>query len=513
MVLIQSPQVVKVPEGETVKFLCDLQSEHVDHTVDKYDVGWYYPESKESILSHYVDGRVYRVRGLSDRFQPSRDVAGNSYILTVSDVKLGDSAVYICGIWGTIFGNGTRLNVTSANAPVLIQSPSLERVTEGQTARLQCTMRNAAVTHTDVHWDRELPGKDMERVLTHDIKNNTQRSPGFTERFHPSRDTANKTFILTISNVQPSDTAVYYCSVWGDISGNGSQLNVTSANAPVLIQSPSVERVTEGQTARLQCTMRNAAVTHTDVHWNRELPGKDMERVLTHDIKNNTQRSPGFTERFHPSRDTSNKTFILTISNVQPSDTAVYYCSVWGDISGNGSQLSVTSAAAPVVIQSPVTEPIRQGQSARLQCILRNAAVTHTDVHWYRQQPGYIEWILTHEIMNNTRWGPGFSQRFQPSRDTSNNSFILTISNIQPSDAAVYYCEVRGDIDWSGTQLTVMSSRRLHWLTDADVEAMVKTGKILTFCKSYVQRNAEKTGIEDERERDMCPTDTNICSV
>ncbi|XP_038673401.1 uncharacterized protein LOC119976739 [Scyliorhinus canicula] len=230
-VLIQSPQVVKVPEGETVKFLCDLQSDHVDHTVDKYDVHWYYPESKESILSHYVNGHVYRPTGLSDRFQPSRDVVGNSYILTVRDVKLGDSAVYICGIWGTIFGNGTRLNVTSANAPVLIQSPSLECVTEGQTARLQCTMRNAAVTHTDVHWNRELPGKDMERVLTHDIKNNTQWSPGFTERFHPSRDTANKTFILTISNVQPSDTAVYYCSVWGDISGNGSQLNVTKQSS------------------------------------------------------------------------------------------------------------------------------------------------------------------------------------------------------------------------------------------------------------------------------------------
>ncbi|XP_072363841.1 uncharacterized protein [Scyliorhinus torazame] len=132
----------------------------------------------------------------------------------------------------TLFAVTLSLCVSGgANAPVLIQSPSLERVPEGQTARLQCTMRNAAVTHTDVHWNRELPGKDMERVLTHDIKNNTRWSPGFTERFHPSRDTSNKTFILTISNVQPSDTAVYYCSVWGDISGNGSQLNVTKQSS------------------------------------------------------------------------------------------------------------------------------------------------------------------------------------------------------------------------------------------------------------------------------------------
>ncbi|XP_072372052.1 uncharacterized protein [Scyliorhinus torazame] len=227
--------------------------------------------------------------------------------------------------------------------PVLIQSPSLERVTEGQTARLQCTMRNAAVRDYKVDWYRERPGKQWESILTHYAYNDIDRSPGFSERFLPSRHIDSNRYILTISNVQPSDTAVYYCSVWGRVDGSGSRLNVTSSNAPVLIQSPSLERVPEGQTARLQCTMRNAAVTHTDVHWYRELPGKDTERVLTHDIKNNTRWSPGFTERFYPSRDTSNKTFILTISNMQPSDTAVYYCSVWGDISGNGSQLNVTS--------------------------------------------------------------------------------------------------------------------------------------------------------------------------
>ncbi|XP_072372105.1 uncharacterized protein [Scyliorhinus torazame] len=341
-VLIQSPQVVKVPEGETVTFLCDLQSKNVGQTVDLYNVHWYRSQSHEWILSHDANGEVSRATGLYDRFQPSRDVPGNSYILTVRDVKLGDSAVYICGIWGKIFGNGTRLNVTSKNPPVLIQPLSVERVPEGQTARFHCSMQNAAVRYTKVSWYRELPGKERERILALDTKNYVDRDSGFSERFQPSRHIDSNSFILTISNVQPSDTAVYYCSVWGDISGNGTQLNVTSADAPV-------------------------------------------------------------------------------------------------------------------VIQSPAPEPIRQGQSARLQCVLYNAAVTYADVHWYRQQPAYIEWILTDEILNNTRWGPGFSERFQSSRNMSSNSFILTISNIQLSDAAIYYCEVRGDIDWNGTQLTVIN--------------------------------------------------------
>ncbi|XP_072370930.1 immunoglobulin gamma-1 heavy chain-like [Scyliorhinus torazame] len=160
--------------------------------------------------------------------------------------------------------------------------------------------------------------------------------------------------------------------------------------------------------------MQNAAVRYTNVSWHRELPGKERERILALDTKNYVDRDSGFSERFLPSRHIDSNSFILTINNVQPSDTAVYYCSVWGDISGNGIQLNVTSADAPVVIQSPAPEPIIQGQSARLQCVLYNAAVTYADVHWYRQQPAYIEWILTDEILNwLLRAFPVFSKHVQ----------------------------------------------------------------------------------------------------
>ncbi|XP_072370805.1 immunoglobulin gamma-1 heavy chain-like [Scyliorhinus torazame] len=204
-------------------------------------------------------------------------------------------------------------------------------------------MRNAAVTHTDVHWNRELPGKDMERVLTHDIKNNTRWSPGFTERFHPSRDTSNKTFILTISNVQPSDTAVYYCSVWGDISGNGSQLSVTSRLAdPVLIQYPNISKVPEGETVELQCAMYNASVNDTDVHWYHQRPGYDRQWTMSWFVNGTISKSRDFQDRFQHSQDFSSNSYILTIVNVTLNDTAVYSCSVWSYIHGAGSQLYVT---------------------------------------------------------------------------------------------------------------------------------------------------------------------------
>ncbi|XP_051867245.1 uncharacterized protein LOC127568036 [Pristis pectinata] len=229
-VLIQSPGDVKVREGETVLIQCVLESSDVQYTVEKYDVHWYNSRNNLTeagiVLSLFNSGGVYRLPGFSGRFQLSRNVTSNSYSLTISDVKTTDSADYICGIWGTFFGKGTRLNVTSADVPVLMQSPSLEHVTEGHTAQLWCTMTRARLQDTDVHWYRKLLEQDLEWVLTHKARGSPQWGPGFTERFLPYRDNSNSRFILAVTDVEPSDSAIYYCRVWGDISGNGTQLVV-----------------------------------------------------------------------------------------------------------------------------------------------------------------------------------------------------------------------------------------------------------------------------------------------
>ncbi|GCC17878.1 hypothetical protein chiPu_0020681 [Chiloscyllium punctatum] len=162
-ILAQFPKNVKIAEGGTVQIQCRMERSFRNNTVENYTVHWYHPGNKTcSLLTHYVNGLTYRSRGFSERFQLSRNVSSNSYILTIRELQLNDTNTYICGIWGNVFGKGTRLNVTSANVPVLLQSPSLGCVTEGHTAQLQCTLRNATVTHTDVHWYREQPGNNME---------------------------------------------------------------------------------------------------------------------------------------------------------------------------------------------------------------------------------------------------------------------------------------------------------------------------------------------------------------
>ncbi|XP_051867246.1 immunoglobulin gamma-1 heavy chain-like [Pristis pectinata] len=487
-VLIQSPGVVKVREGETVLIQCVLKSSNVRDTVDKFTVHWYNSRNKLNqegiVLSLYVDGGVYRLWGFSDRFQLSRNVTSNSYSLTISDVKTTDSADYTCGIWGHLFGNGTRLNVTSADVPVLMQSPSLERVTEGHTARLWCTMTRARVEDTDVHWYRKLPEQDLEWVSTHEAGGRLAVGPGFKERFQPSRDTSNSSFILTVTDVKPSDSAVYYCTVWGDISGNGTQLVVTNPlDDPVLIQYPPFSRVLEGVTVQLQCALYNASVNDTDVHWYHQRPGNNSEWAMSHFVDGNVNKSSCISDRFKSYRNFTSNSYILSITNVSISDTAVYNCSVWNYIYGAGTQLNVTDANPPILIQSPSLEHVTESQSAWLECSMKNVAVGDTDVHWYRKLPGQdMEWVLTHEAGKSIRRRPGVTERFLPYRDTSNNSFILTVTDVVLNDSAVYYCTVWGDISGNGTQLIVIKPyETLSWKILGSITACVVV-LVLLFC-------------------------------
>ncbi|XP_048381673.1 immunoglobulin lambda-1 light chain-like [Stegostoma tigrinum] len=119
--------------------------------------------------------------------------------------------------------------------------------------------------------------------------------------------------------------------------------------------------------------------------------------------------------------------------------------------------------AVPVLIQSPMSDPVSAGQTTQLNCAMQNGKVGSYYVYWYRQKPGEAPvWVIEHQPDGNIYRGTGFTDRFQPSRDSISNSFILTIGNLVSSDSAVYYCAMwdssASDIFGGGTALTVRSS-------------------------------------------------------
>ncbi|XP_020376430.1 immunoglobulin lambda-1 light chain-like [Rhincodon typus] len=122
--------------------------------------------------------------------------------------------------------------------------------------------------------------------------------------------------------------------------------------------------------------------------------------------------------------------------------------------------LHVTDTLADDVLnQSPISDPVSVGQTARLKCVLQNGIVDSYDMRWYRQTLGETPmFVLQHKADGAIHRGTGFTDRFQPSRDSSTSSYILTIENVVSDDAAIYYCEVWGYIFGGGTALSVRSS-------------------------------------------------------
>ncbi|GCC20866.1 hypothetical protein chiPu_0019434 [Chiloscyllium punctatum] len=137
------------------------------------------------MLAHYPNGDISRSREFSERFQLSRNVSSNSFILTIRELQLRDTNTYICQIWGTVFGKGTRRNVTNQDTwPVLIQSPEAVTVPEGGTVTFHCDLRSSNVDFTvdiyTVHWHHSRGGPVL---LTHFTGDSVSRSKGFSEQF------------------------------------------------------------------------------------------------------------------------------------------------------------------------------------------------------------------------------------------------------------------------------------------------------------------------------------------
>ncbi|XP_064181769.1 immunoglobulin superfamily member 3-like [Anguilla rostrata] len=158
----------------------------------------------------------------------------------------------------------------------------------------------------------------------------------------------------------------------------------------------------------------------------------------------------------------------LTVSQVEPSDSATYYCAtvLYKDISfGEGTTLMVLGSEShdrTVVLQQPESESVHSGDSVTLQCTVHTetCAGEHS-VYWFRQGSGesppgiiYTHGTRSHECQRS-------SGAVSPTQSCVYN---FPKRNLSPSDAGTYYCAVAtcGEILFgNGTKLDFERNERL----------------------------------------------------
>ncbi|XP_042193580.1 immunoglobulin lambda-1 light chain-like [Callorhinchus milii] len=110
----------------------------------------------------------------------------------------------------------------------------------------------------------------------------------------------------------------------------------------------------------------------------------------------------------------------------------------------HGTAGAFTLTQPPSISSSP-------GNTVKITCTMSGGSIGSHFTSWYQQKPDGAPLFVLYE--DSTR-GPGIPDRFTGSVDSRSNAMHLTISGVQPEDAADYYCKA-SDTFGKGTKLSL----------------------------------------------------------
>ncbi|XP_064176369.1 uncharacterized protein LOC135247007 isoform X2 [Anguilla rostrata] len=328
--VVQPDGLVTAQLGETVMLRCFFPVRAVPNfSWLKQPLGQE-PQLLARIWNYESDPTFYNEFKNSKRF--SAKAAKGSFNLTVSGVELSDSATYYCAL--TVvrelsFGDGTTLMVTDGLfGENVVQPEALVTAQLGETVMLRCFFPVPAVPN--LSWFKQPLGQKPQllgRIRSY------ESDPTFYNEFinstRLSAKAAKGSFNLTVSRVEPSDSATYYCAVIvnREISfGNGTTLMVTGSEShsrTIVLQQ--LESVQPGDSVTLQCTVHTetCAGEHS-VYWFRQGSGESPPGIIsTHGTRSDEcQRSSGAVSP------TQSCVYNFPKRNLSSSDAGTYYCAV-----------------------------------------------------------------------------------------------------------------------------------------------------------------------------------------